>query len=547
MKKSSSYPTNDPAKSNPPKAGFLSQVEFFTAILLTALIVVLHFTVLGNAGALWRDETNSVNLAAKPSIAEIWQNLEYDSSPIFASLVLRTWMSLGLESDFRLRILGFFIGLLVLAAIWFTVRQAGVRAPLVSLILFAFNPLVIRYVDSIRPHGLGTLFIILALIAIRQVVRHASFFSITLAGIAAVLSVQTLYHNLIILTGIICAAIIIVAIERRWRTFIALSIVQLVATLSILPYIYFINQNTLNFELLSRSAVDLSVIFTRIAQTINSSAGGFQYLWILFLLLATGIVVNEFQASIRAKRAIENDRNNNFFFLVTIFSIVLFLGFLRILGVQTQPWYYLPLFAVIALCLDVLVSGTRLVTSLRILLVLMAAVITFNATMRSCQLAYTNIDVVAATLSDSSQGDDFIILNPWYIGISFLRYYHGSAPFMTIPNIEDLSIHRYDLVKSKMAGTAPLEPIFKKISTALSAGHTVWLVGYYPTATIPYEIEPLPPAPNSPYGWSADRYQANWVLQVMYYLQRKGHTITIAHGPTDGFGPYENVFLFKVN
>src|SRR5437899_11043363 len=136
-------------------------------------------------------------------------------------------MRLGLESDFQLRLFGLLIGMMVIVAVWLAVRQAGGRAPLISLILFAFNPIVTRYVDSIRPHGIGTLFIILALIAIWQVVCHASFFTVTLASLAAVLSVQTLYHNLILLSGIICSAMIIIVMERRWRTLLALSIVQL--------------------------------------------------------------------------------------------------------------------------------------------------------------------------------------------------------------------------------------------------------------------------------------------------------------------------------
>src|SRR5947209_2283252 len=151
MKKSPSYNGNSPAKINPLEGLSLSRTETLVAVLLTAAIIVLHYTILGNAGALWRDESNSVNLALKPSITDIWRNLEYDSSPILTPLLLRTWMRLGLESDFQLRLFGLLIGMMVIAALWLAVRQAGGRAPLISLILFAFNPIVTRYVDSIRP------------------------------------------------------------------------------------------------------------------------------------------------------------------------------------------------------------------------------------------------------------------------------------------------------------------------------------------------------------------------------------------------------------
>jgi hypothetical protein len=35
-----------------------------------------------HAGPLWRDETNTFNLAHMPSLRDIWHNLQFDSFPL---------------------------------------------------------------------------------------------------------------------------------------------------------------------------------------------------------------------------------------------------------------------------------------------------------------------------------------------------------------------------------------------------------------------------------------------------------------------------------
>jgi hypothetical protein len=39
----------------------------------SAVVVAVHVSVLEHAGAMWRDEVNTINLATSPSLVEIWQ------------------------------------------------------------------------------------------------------------------------------------------------------------------------------------------------------------------------------------------------------------------------------------------------------------------------------------------------------------------------------------------------------------------------------------------------------------------------------------------
>jgi hypothetical protein len=120
------------------------------------------------------------------------------------------------------------------------------------------------------------------------------------------------------------------------------------------------------------------------------------------------------------------------------------------------------------------------------------------------------MDIAALTLEKSAGKNDLIVVNPWYLGVSFQRYYHGTAPFTTIPPIEDHKVHRYDLIKAEMASSNPIEPVLSEISRTLKSGGAVWVLGLTggpPKNNVP---ESLPPAPESTYGWSESAYRMSW-------------------------------------
>src|SRR5215469_15534541 len=91
--------------------------EWVLAVLITLAAVSFHLAFLGRAGALWRDEVNTLNVAERHSLRDMSQ----DSFPILMPLIVRGWLALGLgETDTGLRTLGTFIGVSLLAALWLT-------------------------------------------------------------------------------------------------------------------------------------------------------------------------------------------------------------------------------------------------------------------------------------------------------------------------------------------------------------------------------------------------------------------------------------------
>src|ERR1043166_5585017 len=94
-------------------AASLLRIEVTLGLILTALIIGLHFLHLLHAGGFWRDETSAIQLGLMPSLSQVWSHLNFDSFPILLSIVLRAWSSLGLQSDFSFRFLGLLVGLTV--------------------------------------------------------------------------------------------------------------------------------------------------------------------------------------------------------------------------------------------------------------------------------------------------------------------------------------------------------------------------------------------------------------------------------------------------
>jgi hypothetical protein len=126
------------------------------------------------------------------------------------------------------------------------------------------------------------------------------------------------------------------------------------------------------------------------------------------------------------------------------------------------------------------------------------------------------VDLIAATLSSEVAPNDYVIVHPFYCGVTFKRYYKGAAPWTTLPPVEDYTLQRWDLLKAKMQTKDPIAPVIDRITSTLQSGNRVWLVG-----NIPFDERPLQeilPAPNDPSGGSEGRYSFYWGVQVTQFL-----------------------------
>ena len=110
--------------------------------------------------------------------------------------------------------------------------------------------------------------------------------------------------------------------------------------------------------------------------------------------------------------------------------------------------------------------------------------------------------------------------------------------------MNDVNVHRYDLLREAMMSREPLKPVEAAIATALKGGHRVWVVGSVPSVPTGFSPRQLPPAPLPIAGWSDAPYRINWSVLLAHALRthaRREYRIPIAIGQT--VNSYENVLL----
>ena len=208
------------------------------ALCGTLLAISLHIVFGMHAGALWRDEVSSLEVATMRTFAEMWSNLCFDSFPALYFLVLRGVAGVpATVSDGALRVFGVSIGLLILGTIWLNSRWLRLGFPLLSLALIGFNPMIIRYGDSIRAYGLGIALILLAMGAMWRLVESFTPGRAAIAGFSAVLSVQCLYYNSILLFAICLGAAAVTVCRRRFKETLIVLGIGGISAVTILPYV----------------------------------------------------------------------------------------------------------------------------------------------------------------------------------------------------------------------------------------------------------------------------------------------------------------------
>jgi hypothetical protein len=109
----------------------------------------------------------------------------------------------------------------------------------------------------------------------------------------------------------------------------------------------------------------------------------------------------------------------------------------------------------------------------------------------------SNVDLIAIVLGKNVSEKDLIVVQDAWDGITFNRYYHGQAHWVTVPPIDSHQVHHYDLISEEMNQPDPMAPVLRKITNTLRSGNSVWIVGnmaYTPPKQLP------PPAPHTQ-GW----------------------------------------------
>lgn len=527
--------------------GVLAWAELAAALLITALIVLLNLRFATQAGPLWRDEVSTVQLATRSTYPEVLRSLSLDSAPALYPTLLRLW-SLpwsGGGPDGLLRVFGFGVATGMLGAVWVTGRVLAAGPPLLALAVFAAHAGMLQTAGSVKPYGLGSVFIILVFGALGRLTASPRRRSLLYALAVAVLAVQTLYHNATLILAVCVAALAVAALARERAAALAVVATGVVAAASLLPYIGVLLISR-SWRPLNQSVLDARSLLVRSGEMVTEGSWPLMALWAAAAVLVSYGVMRELRRSLsRESPALAGPVL--YAALVIVCATSLHLGFLKLAGRIPQAWHFVPLIAVVALAIDVVLGRTRSLRWARLGVAVLATAIAFPVSMDRVGVRQTNVDLIAQHMRTAAQHGDLILVNPWYVGITFNRYYRGPVAWMTLPPIEDLTIHRYDLLKLRMTSAEPLAPLHRAVADALESGHRVWLVGGLPFLPAGHLPPVLPPAPGLSTGWSDGPYAIGWALQTGYFVQTHAERFTVVGIPVDRpVNGFEHVGLLVV-
>jgi len=531
-------------------AAFWKARENWLGLALTLCIVGLHVLRALHAGGLWRDETATANLADHFSFARALKSSQHEIFPVLLPLTAHAYSGLMGTSDQAMRGLGMIIGVAAVAALWFSMFTVRRTAPLLSLALLGLNPAFLQWGDSLRGYGLGIFFLLLTTGLVWRMLERPNALRFSLAALAAVAAVQALFNNSVFVL-VICAAASVVALRNRQiKLGGAALLIGMPAALSLLPYAHFVAARE-TWDIVVKVPFTVADFRARLGDALAQSGWG--DVWAAGLMLA-GACVLAIRAQFRkADPAVRPHRDLLLFCSVALCAgPLLYFVFLNDASYPTQAWYYLPLMALTALLLDLIAASCFQAGWRRLarpcLAVLLAAVGLLPA-WKQAHVRQTNLDLVAAELNHTAHKQDLIVVSPWYLGITFQRYYSGAAPWVTIPPMSDHSLHRYDLVKENMLlpnQDQPVQPVLKSIADTLKTGGRVWTVGEVPIPSPHEHIPSLSPAPDPKWKWSDRMYTLIWSEKVGANLGRHaGQSENVSLGHAGPVNPFEEAQLVR--
>jgi hypothetical protein len=518
----------------------LRAVEVAVGVLLSLTAVALGVRFGISAGGLWRDEVSTVNLALRPTYRQVLESLHFDSAPALYPTLLRLWLAPGFsDQDEALRMLGVVMTIAAVAVVWLTARALGVAVPLLALSLFAVHGLVVQTVSSVKPYGVGAVLALAAFGAAAGLTAAPTVTRLIVAAVLAVASVQAGYQNVAV---IVPATLVMAgfALRRDRRTALMLAGIAALAFVSVLPYAPMLSRSQQ-----WRALVQGQITPTAVAAALERAFSD-RNAWVAMVWVATGALA--IYVAVRAWRTRPRDPVSSIVAAAAV-SVASLVPFLMLAGRPPQPWHCVHVLGVAALAVDVAWASTGWLMRPRIVVAVAAALAILPGAVERTGIRQTNLDRVARTLEQVVKPRDLVVVNPWWLGLPFTRYYHGPARFVTLPPIDDLTVHRYDLLRARMMSPAPLAPLHTAIVDTLQQGGRVWLVGGFKPFFVAPGEQPvlLPPAPGAPSGWSDLAYANAWATQTGYLVQNAARTWRVMPSLDEGkVQPLEQVSVILV-
>jgi len=159
----------------------------------------------------------------------------------------------------------------------------------------------------------------------------------------------------------------------------------------------------------------------------------------------------------------------------------------------------------------------------------------------------TNVDLIAKEIEARASKRDLTIVNPWFLGITFLRY-HSQGDWETLPRLDNHLMTQYEEIKKLIAKVDPIVPDLTHMARILKGGGDIWWIGNLPSHIPGVVSDHLPPAPLPDTGWREGPYHEDWSKQAREMFYQHGCRITkIPVRISQPINSYENVDLYVIS
>ncbi len=506
----------------------LRRVEWIVALLLSLMVIFLIAVRVNHAGALWRDECAVVQLARMPHVSDITRNFQHEAFPIPFPVLIRGYTKFVGASDTSLRGFGAVVGLALVCALWLSARCAGDGLPIVSLPFLGLSTTFLIWGLTIRGYGLGSVLIVLAFGLFVLLLRKSSAAIVVAAALASIAAVQCLVHNLVLVFALAISGTVVCFLRRSARKMAVFLAILALCTISFLPYLHAYTSGS-SWSIVVEAPLSFRSLSKQFILASGNPSSAFASCWgIAFFVLLFAATRRVYH--LHRRRSYRERDILLYLMLVPIVATVGYYLFLHLLNYWARPWYFLALLSILAVSLDGLAASLLNLKWIRLCRLLFAfgalMILPFYIWPKIIE-RQSNIDLVAQKVTELAKPVDLIVVAPWQYGISFNRYYKGTAPWITLPKIAELRVHRYDLFREKMVSSYPIDDVLKEIQRALVAGNRVWFVGGL--AELQENDAPrfLSPAPDPTSGWDNRAYSRSWLEQLSAFVRAHGE-----HGKT---------------
>ena len=522
----------------------IERVEWIVAIALSAVVLFLLVVRTTHAGALWRDEAESAQLARMP-IGEMVENIQYTSFPILFPVFVRAYTTALGTSDIGLRCFGLAVGIFLLGVAWLHLRRLTGDVPLLLPAMIGLNANFLIAGTSLRGYGLGSVFILLAFVFTVQLLVNPSAPTLAPVFVAYLASMQCLFFNGALVAAIVIAAMAVLLIrgEVKWLWF--LMCVAVVCGLSYISYLLQFYFHGSSWAKILQVPVSFGLVWQTFMRAWGEISTGASAIWLGVIFLSLIGAVWRLATAWNNHRAHKRDLLLFGSLLIPV-SMITSYAFVRMLARAPYERYFLALTALLAATADLMLAnlfrhyGFRVA---RLGLVILATIgLPFTVWPKIVQ-AESNVAIVAETVEKNARPDDLIVVSPWSFGVSFNWYYHGATRWMTVPEMDDHRVHRYDLLREKMLSSFPLEDVEQEIATTLKSGNRLWFVGQAEVPALGMSPLVLAPAPDPNFGWQIAPYRSAWSQQIGLFLVGHVEQMSVVVRPGQLVNERENIMV----